>query len=99
MFSANKGTTYDENIGLRWGKFSLLRKDGVIETDGNAFVEVPDVLGLSISAANRLIVSSGLNMRINGSGIAVTQSPEAGEMVLPTAAVTVTFCAPSDPVG
>ena len=76
----------------------MLYVDGTVETSGGAFVEVPDVTGLSIAAANRLLASSGLNMRINGSGVATAQSPEAGEMVLPTATVTVTFKSPSEPI-
>ena len=73
----------------------MLYADGVVETSANAFVEVPDVTGLSIAAANRVLASGGLNMRISGSGVAVFQKPEAGGMVLPTATVTVTFSAPS----
>jgi len=75
----------------------MLYADGAIATDTGAFVEVPDVGGLSISAANRLLVSCGLNMRISGSGIAADQMPAAGEMVLPDAVVTVFFKAPSEP--
>lgn len=75
----------------------MLYADGEVETDAGAFVEVPDVTGLSIAAAGRLLASSGLNMRISGSGVAANQSPEAGEMALPTATVTVTFKTPSGP--
>lgn len=73
----------------------MLYADGTVETQANAFVEVPDVTGLSISAANRLIASCGLNMRISGSGVAVSQSPQAGEMTSPTTTVTVVFESPS----
>lgn len=73
----------------------MLYADGSVETGGNAFVEVPDVTGCSISGANRLLASCGLKMRISGSGVAVTQTPAAGEMVLPTSTVMVTFDAPS----
>ncbi len=75
----------------------MLYADGEAENQGNAYIEVPDVTGLSITAANRLLVSYGLNMRISGSGVAVAQTPGAGEMALPTTAVTVTFRAPSGP--
>ena len=75
----------------------MLYADGEVETDAGTFVEVPDVTGLSIAAAGRLLASSGLNMRISGSGVAANQSPEAGEMALPTATVTVTFKTPSGP--
>ncbi len=76
----------------------MLYADGEVQMqDSGGFVEVPDVKGLSITAANRLLASSGLNMRISGGGVAAEQSPEAGELVLPTATVTVTFKAPSGP--
>lgn len=75
----------------------MLYADGEIETEAGMFVEVPDVKGLSIAAAGRLLASSGLNMRINGSGVAAQQSPEAGEMTSPTVTVTVTFKTPYEP--
>jgi len=55
------------------------------------YVTVPDVNGLSVAEANRLIRSYGLKMNVSGSGIAVSQSPAAGEKVLPTTLVEVTF--------
>ncbi len=76
----------------------MLYADGEMISDSEAFIEVPDVKGLSITAANRLLASFNLNMRISGSGVAALQSPEAGEMVLPTATVTVTFRTPSEPI-
>lgn len=54
-------------------------------------VATPDVTGLSVIEANRLIRSYGLKMTVSGSGIAVSQSPAAGEMVLPTTTVDVLF--------
>ena len=75
----------------------MLYADGEVELDTGAFIEVPDVTGLSVSAAGRLLDSSGLNMRISGSGVAAQQSPEAGTMTVPTATVTVTFRSPSEP--
>ncbi len=54
-------------------------------------VTVPDVRGLSISEAGRMIASYGLKMTIGGSGIAVAQSPDAGEQVTPTTSVNVVF--------
>ncbi|MBQ2955666.1 MAG: PASTA domain-containing protein [Clostridia bacterium] len=76
----------------------MLYADGVVESENNYYVEVPDVSGMSVSAANRMIVSEGLNMRISGSGVAVSQSPTAGELVQPTATVTVIFETPSEPM-
>jgi len=80
---------------MKMNSIVMLYADGEAEYEPSAFAEVPDVTGLSIAAAGRLLASSGLNMRISGSGVAVEQRPEAGEMALPTTTVTVTFEAPS----
>jgi len=71
------------------GSLVMLYVDGAVH-EGN-FVSVPDVTGLSVAEANRLIRSHGLKMIVSGSGIAVSQSPIAGEEVLPTTIVEVTF--------
>lgn len=97
----SSGATIEEQIPSAGASVSensivMLYADGEIEYSTNAFVEVPDVTGLSISAANRLIGACGLNMRISGSGVAVSQTPEAGEMAPPTATVMVNFRAPSE---
>ena len=55
------------------------------------YVETPDAIGLSVAEANRLIRSYGLKMTVSGSGIAVSQTPIAGENVLPSTIVEVTF--------
>ena len=96
------GTTVKEQLPAAGAKVTgnsivVLYADGEWAENGAAFVEVPDVKGLSIAAANRLLATNGLSMRISGSGVAVDQSPAAGETVLPTATVTVTFDAPSRP--
>ncbi|MBQ8952728.1 MAG: PASTA domain-containing protein, partial [Clostridia bacterium] len=57
-------------------------------------IEVPDVTGLSVSEANRLLMSYGFEMRISGSGVAVSQTPQAGALAAPTTRVTVLFRSP-----
>ena len=52
---------------------------------------VPDVTGLSVLEANKLIRSFGLSLRIEGSGLAVSQSPAADEYVNPSTVVSVRF--------
>jgi len=52
---------------------------------------VPDVTGMSVLEANRLIRSFGLQMRIEGSGLAVGQEPAPDAEVNPSTPVTVTF--------
>ena len=54
-------------------------------------VRVPDVSGLPVTQANRLLHSFGLELRVEGSGLAVSQSPEADEYVVPSSLVTVRF--------
>ena len=57
-------------------------------------VQVPDVTGMSVLEANKLLRSYGLQMQIEGSGIAVSQSPAPEQEVLPTTVVRVSFEAP-----
>lgn len=62
-------------------------------------VTVPDVMGKSASAANKLLINAGLNVRIegtqnyqNGTGaVVVSQSPAAEAVVTPGTIVTVEF--------
>ena len=73
------------------GSLVMLYVEGEAEADENNRVAVPDVTGMSVAEANRLLRSCGLTMRIEGSGVAVSQSPEAHTRVTPTTSVTVTF--------
>lgn len=62
--------------------------------DVETLVCVPDVRGLSIVEAARLLRQRGLEMEIVGSGTAVSQEPAAGEYCKPDATVKVTFRLP-----
>ena len=73
------------------GSIMMLYVDNLTDMRHNGKVDVPDVKGLSVLEANRLLRSYGLNMQIEGGGIAVSQQPEAGEQVFPTATVAVKF--------
>jgi len=73
------------------GSIMMLYVDNLTDMRHNGKVEVPDLKGMSVLEANRLLRSYGLNMQIEGGGIAVSQQPEAGENVFPTAAVYVKF--------
>ncbi len=57
-------------------------------------VAVPDLTGLSILEANRLLTAYGLTMKATGSGVAVSQSPAEGVNVTPSTTVRVEFHAP-----
>jgi len=57
-------------------------------------VIVPDVINSSIREANNKLVSEGLKLKIEGSGLAVEQDPPAGSAVDPGTEVTVKFAIP-----
>ena len=73
------------------GALVMLYVDGPAEGDGAAAVSVPDVTGMPVTEANRLLRSYGLELQIEGSGLAVRQEPAAGEQVNPTTRVAVRF--------
>ena len=73
------------------GSLVMLYVDNLTDLQDNNKVQVPDVTGLSVLEANRILRSYGLKMQIEGSGLAVSQDPGADESVYPTATVTVTF--------
>ena len=73
------------------GSLMMLYVDNLTDLRNNGKVQVPDVAGLSVLEANRLIRSYGLKMQIEGGGLAVAQTPAAGEEVFPTAEVVVRF--------
>ena len=79
---------------LAEGSLVMLYVDGRTAVEENAAVRVPDVTGLSVVEANKLLRSYGLEMQIEGGGVAVSQSPAAEEEVYPTAVVRVTFQSP-----
>ena len=73
------------------GALMMLYVDNLTDLRNNSRVQVPDVAGLSVLEANRILRSYGLRMQISGSGLAVAQEPAAGDEVYPSASVTVTF--------
>lgn len=73
------------------GSLMMLYVDKLTDLSNNSKVSVPDVTGLSVLEANRMLRSYGLKMQIEGGGLAVSQTPAAGEAVFPTATVCVTF--------
>jgi stage V sporulation protein D (sporulation-specific penicillin-binding protein) len=54
-------------------------------------IAVPDVARKSVREVNNELTSEGLQLKIDGSGISVSQDPPAGTMVAPGATVTVKF--------
>ncbi len=57
-------------------------------------VEVPDVAGKSLIEANRTLRAAGLQMKLSGTGVAVSQTPAAGALQAPGATVEVKFAQP-----
>jgi len=66
------------------------------EPPAEGMTVVPDVTGKSIREANKILVSEGLRLRIEGSGIAVGQDPAPGTQVEEGTEVTVRFALPSE---
>ncbi len=87
-----KGQLPAAGAGMAEGSLVMLYVDGA--TPNAEYVNVPDVTGLSVVEANRLIRSYGLEMTISGSGIAISQTPTAGEAVMPTTNIEVLFAPP-----
>jgi stage V sporulation protein D (sporulation-specific penicillin-binding protein) len=74
---------------------TVLLYTGSGETDEGSeeeeLIEVPDVTKKSIREANNILISHGLKLKIEGSGLAVSQQPAPGTMVKPETTVTVSF--------
>ena len=81
------------------GSLVMLYVEGEAQTDENDRVCVPDVTGMSVASANRLLRSCGLALLplgggeflVQGGGLAVSQSPAAHTRATPTTTVTVAF--------
>ena len=73
------------------GSLMMLYVDNLTEISNNDKVTVPDVSGLSVLEANRMLRSYGLKLQIEGGGLASKQEPAAGSEVFPTATVKVWF--------
>lgn len=63
------------------------------QPEGNR-VKVPDVMGKSVRESNNILVSQGLKLRIDGSGLAREQDPPAGTLVEPGTEIRVKFDMP-----
>ena len=80
--------------GMAEHSLVMLYVTGEEQAEDNALAAVPDVAGLSVSEANRLLLSHGFSMVINGSGVAVSQSPAAEEQAKKGTKVRVVFEVP-----
>jgi stage V sporulation protein D (sporulation-specific penicillin-binding protein) len=96
LISGETGAVADQMpaAGARMAKQSLVMlylKDAQEEV---VQVAVPDLKGLSILEANRLLTAYGLNMKAEGSGVAISQAPAPDVNVTPSSTVRVKFQAP-----
>ena len=73
------------------GSLVMLYVNGVQASADSGTTRVPDVTGLSVLEAARLLKAFGLELRIEGSGLAVSQSPAADNNVVPSTVVAVRF--------
>ncbi|MBQ3222755.1 MAG: PASTA domain-containing protein, partial [Clostridia bacterium] len=65
------------------------------DAPAQATIPVPDVTGMNVQDAQNALNAWNLNMDIQGEGLAVRQSPAAGEYTVPTATVQVEFLPPA----
>lgn len=65
-------------------------------------IEVPDVLGMSVTEVNNAIIGKGLKLKLVGvnetteNQVAYSQNPTAGTMVYPNTVIEVTFTVGTD---
>ena len=76
---------------LRAGDQVMLYTYDVNAPAAKDMVCVPDVKGLSMVEASRVLRARGLEMTLSGSGLAVKQTPAAGQYVVPETVVDVQF--------
>ena len=73
------------------GALVMLYVEQAESPEDGALTRVPDVTGMPVVQANRLLRACGLELRVEGSGLAVSQTPAADEQVNPSTLVTVRF--------
>lgn len=78
---------------LRQGALMMLYVEGSRPAD--APVRVPDLAGMTVLEANKLLRSYGLELRVEGSGLAAGQDPAPETEVLPSTVVTARFEPPA----
>jgi len=78
---------------LRQGALMMLYVEG--SQPANAPVRVPDLAGMTVLEANKLLRSYGLELRVEGSGLATGQDPAPETEVNPSTVVTARFEPPA----
>ncbi len=84
VFSSDEGEVYSQvpGPGTLVKKGHKIHLSFISEGDrGKSSVTVPDLMGLSIRQARRMLIESGLRSRIAGSGTVLRQDPVAGRKV------------------
>ncbi len=67
------------------------------DSDSDQAISIPDLRGFTIREASEVLSWLGLRLEVEGSGIAISQQPEAGREVKSGTAVKVVFGSPLDP--
>ena len=76
------------------GFCAMLYVTGGSAPTAESYALVPDVLGLPVRESAQALRENGLDMRAQGTGIAISQSPAAGKYARAGSVVTVTFESP-----
>jgi len=90
-FSSDAGEVYSQvpGPGTLVKKGSKVRLSFISEDKGRDGVTVPDLRGLSIRQARRMLIESGLRSRIAGSGTVLRQDPAPGHRVSKGSTVSI----------
>lgn len=79
---------------VREGFCAMLYVTGKSAPTAQDYTKVPDVLGLPMRECIQALRECGLQLQAAGEGVAIEQSPAAGEYAMPGDAVAVTFAVP-----
>ncbi len=92
IFSSDEGEVYSQIPGPG----TLIKKGGRVDLSfisggdrKKSGVAVPDLMGLSIRQARRMLIESGLRSRVAGSGAVLRQDPAPGRKVLRGSTVSI----------
>jgi len=92
VYSSDEGEVYSQipGPGTLVKKGHKIKLSFISESDRKkSGVTVPDLMGLSIRQARRMLIESGLRSRVAGSGTVLRQDPAAGRKVSKGSTVSI----------
>lgn len=97
-FSSDEGVVYAQNPapGVQVGKGTEVVLSFMAAPHSAGTVDVPDLRGLSLRQARRMLLENGLRSTVDGSGTVRRQEPPAGRNVARGSVVSI-YCAPGAP--